>query len=64
MRLSVDRGRCLRSGQCTYLHPDLFKEDEEGYPVVLVDPIPPEMEDEARDAEEICPSMAIVIEED
>jgi len=63
MKLSVDRKTCLRSGQCTYLHPKLFKEGEDGYPVVLVEDVPDDLKQEAEDAADICPSGAIVIEE-
>jgi ferredoxin len=63
VKVTIDRPKCLRSGQCTYLHPKLFKEGEGGIPVVLVDEVPPELQAEAEDAAEICPSGAIVIEE-
>lgn len=63
MRITVDREKCLRSGQCTYMHPKLFQEDEDGYPVVLVEEVPAELEEEAKDAAEICPSGAIALAE-
>ncbi|MGD9934831.1 MAG: ferredoxin [Dehalococcoidia bacterium] len=63
MKLSVDRKACIRSGQCTYLHPDLFKEDADGYPSVIVDPVPPERREDAEDAADICPGQAIYLKE-
>ena len=63
MKTTVNRTKCLRSGQCTYLHPRLFKEGEDGYPVVLVDEVPDDLKEEAEDAADICPSGAIDIEE-
>jgi ferredoxin len=63
MRITVDRATCLRSGQCTYLHPKLFKEGEDGYPVVIVEELTPELEAEAEDAADVCPSGAIDVEE-
>lgn len=59
MKITVERKKCLRSGQCTYLHPKLFKEGEDGYPVVLVEAVPAELEQEAEDAADVCPSAAI-----
>ena len=61
MNVSVDRKTCLRSGQCTYMHPKLFKEGPDGVPVVLLDPVPAELAAEAEDAAEICPSGAIKV---
>ena len=63
MKLSVDRKTCLRSGQCTYLHPKLFKEGEDGYPIVLLEDVPDDLKQEAEDAADICPSGAILIED-
>ncbi len=63
MKLTVDRKACIKSGQCTYLHPDLFKEEADGYPAVLVDPVPPDQLSDAEDAVEICPGQAIFLKE-
>jgi len=62
MKVTVVRTTCLRSGQCTYMHPKVFKEGPDGFPVVLHDPVPPELEADAEDASEICPSGAIKLE--
>jgi len=59
MRLVYNRVKCLRSGQCTYLHPKLFKEGPDGYPMVLVEQPEGELLREADDAANICPSGAI-----
>ena len=37
MRLVIDHRRCRRTGQCSYLHPELFKAGEDGAPIVLVE---------------------------
>lgn len=63
MKVTVDRKTCLRSGQCTYLHPQIFKEGEDGYPVVLFEDVPEELKEEAEDAADICPSGAIHVVE-
>ena len=62
-RLTVDTKKCLKSGQCTYLHPDLFKQGPDGRPIVLVaEPAGARLQ-EAEDAVEICPGMAIHLED-
>ena len=64
MKIVVVKSKCLRSGQCTYLHPKLFKEGEGGYPELIVsNPIPDELKEAADDAADICPSGAIDLEE-
>ncbi len=61
-RLSVDTKKCLKSGQCAYLHPGLFKEGPDGRPIVLVaEPTGGQIQ-EADDAAEICPAQAIRLE--
>jgi ferredoxin len=64
MNVSIDHKKCLRSGQCTYLHPDLFREGDDGFPVVLVEHPEGEQLEGAEDAADICPASAIrVLEE-
>ncbi|MBO6556385.1 MAG: ferredoxin [Pseudomonadales bacterium] len=51
------------SGECYYNHPELFKMDDEGYPIVLVDDIQDDaMKKHAREAVEVCPAVAISVE--
>lgn len=64
MRLVVDRNKCMRSSQCSYLHPDLFKEGPDGVPLVLVERPTGEQLKGAEDARDICPSGAIDLVED
>ncbi len=59
MKIVINQAKCLRSGQCTYLHPKLFKEGEDGYPIILYEEVPDELKDEAEDAADICPSGCI-----
>ena len=62
-RLSVETKKCLKSGQCTYLHPGLFKQGPDGRPIVLVvEPTGAQLR-EAEDAAEICPAQCIHIED-
>ncbi len=58
--VTVDRDKCYMSGECYYNHPELFRMDEDGYPVVLVGKIEDAaLEQHAREAAEVCPAAAI-----
>ncbi len=64
MKVKVDKEKCYMSGECYYNHPELFKMDDEGYPIVLIDEISDEgTQKHAREAAEVCPAVAISIEE-
>lgn len=64
MRLVIDHARCRRTGQCSYLHPELFKAGDDGTPVVLVEHPSEELRAAAEEAVEICPSGAISLVEE
>jgi ferredoxin len=60
VKITVDTGSCVSSGQCVLLAPGTFDQDEEDGTVVLLAPEPPEGEREAvRQAELTCPAAAI-----
>jgi ferredoxin len=59
MKLVVNRSVCMRSSQCSYMHPTLFREGDDGFPVVLIEHPEGEQIEEAQDACDICPSQAI-----
>lgn len=64
MKVRIDRELCLESGQCAYMQPTVFELDATGTPQVII----AELNDDAvrqaaRDAEELCPSQAIIIDD-
>jgi ferredoxin len=60
----VDRDACARSAFCVRIAPELFRlGDEDEWSVVLVDEVPPELEDAALEAEAACPTAAITVKE-
>lgn len=59
MPLTINKSRCLKSGQCTYMHPDLFREGEDGHPDVLVAELTDEQRAAAEEAVDLCPASAI-----
>lgn len=58
MRLQVERDRCVGSGQCVMLAPDVFDQDDEGLVITLVDNAGEESPG-VSDAIRICPAAAI-----
>ncbi len=58
-RLSVDWTRCRGHGLCAHLVPELVQLDGQGYPVFLDMPVPPWLQQEAQQAVQMCPSLAI-----
>ena len=64
MKVSVDDDVCAAFGVCVITCPEVFVLGVEGYAEVVVEVVPPELEDLVRRAEDECPSRAITIEED
>ncbi|MEQ0564384.1 ferredoxin [Amycolatopsis sp. NEAU-NG30] len=59
MKISVDTGSCVSSGQCVLLAPGTFDQDEEDGTVVLLAEEPSDGEEAVRQAELTCPAAAI-----
>ncbi len=60
-RVRVDRSRCLGTGGCEAVAPEVFEVGDDGVVRVLVD----EADDEAvRDAVHACPTMALALADD
>lgn len=60
-RLTVDRDRCMGSGQCTYYAPNTFSLDDEDIAVVT-DP-EGDSPDKVRTARTVCPTQSITLGE-
>jgi len=61
MRVKIDDSLCTGCGLCADTCPEVF---EMGDTIALVklDPIPADLEDQARDAADNCPVEAIIVE--
>jgi NADH:ubiquinone oxidoreductase subunit F (NADH-binding)/ferredoxin len=59
VRLEVDWTRCRGHGLCAHLVPELVQLDGQGYPAFLDMPVPAWLMREARQAVEMCPSLAL-----
>jgi ferredoxin len=65
MKITVDRERCVASGQCVLAAAALFDQDEsEGVVILLNDEPNPDQYDAARLAAQMCPSSAIEVTEE
>jgi len=54
MRVRVNKDLCSACGVCEGLVPEVFSLETEPYAVVLLDPVPEELEDLVREAAEIA----------
>jgi ferredoxin len=63
MHIVIDPDRCDGHGLCEMAAPDLFELGDDDLSHVLVDPLPPELSEQARSAVQSCPKRAISIDE-
>ncbi|MEU9345255.1 ferredoxin [Streptomyces sp. NPDC048278] len=64
MKITVDEEKCCAAGQCVLVAPELFDQRDEDGIVVLLEPVPgTDQEAAAREAAQVCPAAAILIEE-
>jgi len=59
MKVKVDPDLCISCGACVSTCPDVYDWDDEGKAKAVVDEVPDDLEDEAREALENCPTDAI-----
>jgi ferredoxin len=62
MKAYVDRDLCIGCGLCPNICPEVFEYGSEDVATVIVDTVPADAEDSAKEAEESCPSSAIRVE--
>ena len=60
MRVELDEPKCVASGQCVMVAPELFDQwDEDGIAFVLDERPPADSARDVREAVAICPAAAI-----
>lgn len=64
MKVRVDASVCAGFGVCLGLCPEAFELHDDGYAIVRVGEVPPELEDAVRTAVIQCPSGAISLGDD
>ena len=65
MKITVDTEKCVAAGQCVIEAEDVFDQREDDGVVILLQESPPAERLEAvKRAAELCPALAITVEED
>jgi ferredoxin len=64
MKVRVDPEICAGFRVCLGLCPEMFELHDDGYAIVLLSEVPPELEDMVRQAARQCPSNAISVSDD
>lgn len=65
MRISLERDKCITSGQCVLVAPQVFDQDDDDGLVVLLDESPgPELAEGVREAARLCPAQLIHLSAD
>lgn len=59
MKVKVDPDLCIACGACISLAPEVYDWDDDGKAHSIVDEVPGDMESEAQEALESCPTEAI-----
>ena len=62
MKAKVDHDTWIGCGVCPSVCPEEFKMKDDRLSHVIVDEVPSDVEDKAKDAEESCPVDAITVE--
>ena len=63
IRLRVNPIACTGHGICAELLPEMITMDQWGYPILTGEPVPRPLAPHARRAAELCPTLALLIEE-
>lgn len=64
MRVEVDQPKCVASGQCVLLAPEVFDQDDDGIVKVLNDSPGPDDHNGVRESAAVCPAAAIRLVEE
>ncbi|MET7773880.1 ferredoxin [Nocardia sp. NPDC005366] len=61
MRVVVDRDKCIGAGQCVYVAPEVFDQDDDGLVILLKEDVENNGDTaDVQQAEVLCPARAIV----
>ena len=61
-RIAVNPIACDGHGLCAEMLPELITLDDWGYPIITSAEVPPHLEAVARQARNLCPTLALLLE--
>ena len=61
LKAAVDHSRCQGHARCWQICPEIFNLDSEGHVELLMQQVPEELSDRAREAALNCPEGAITV---
>ncbi|MDD2427335.1 MAG: ferredoxin [Eubacteriales bacterium] len=62
MKAYIDRDGCIGCNLCADICPEVFRMADDGLAEVYVDEVPEDVEDEAMEAADSCPTEVITVE--
>ncbi len=62
MKAKIIRDECIGCELCVSICPEVFQMDDEQIATVILDSVPAENEESAKEAASSCPTEAIIIE--
>jgi ferredoxin len=63
LRLRINPIACDGHGMCAELLPELVTLDQWGFPILAPGPVPGQLAAHARRAADVCPTLALLVEE-
>ncbi|MFD1535790.1 ferredoxin [Nonomuraea guangzhouensis] len=64
MKVNVDVPKCVGSGQCVLIAPEVFDQrEEDGIVILLAETPAPHLHDAVRESAAVCPAAAIYLAE-
>ncbi|MFT5219516.1 MAG: ferredoxin [Gammaproteobacteria bacterium] len=64
LKVSIDRKKCVGSGNCVYVAPEVFSQDDcDGIVILLIEHPIESLSSAVAEAQRQCPSMAIRTEQ-
>lgn len=62
MKVSIDTAKCVGHGMCRLAAPEIFDlSDDDGHGFVLMEEVPPGLEEAVEQAQRGCPEDAVII---